>query len=69
MSGQSKASCKSSVKFRPVNNGFLIIFEIESDFDIVGHEGGEVDFGDFDNVSDEGPTGPKHEGPLSSDDS
>lgn len=53
------------MKLWPVNNGLFIVFEVECDFDVVGHQRRQVYFGYFDDVCNEGPTCPQHEGSLS----
>lgn len=41
------------MKLWPMNDGFLFIFEIEGDFDIIGHESRQIDFANLDNICNE----------------
>ncbi len=39
-----------------MHDSFFIIFEIQGNFDIIRHDGGEIDLIDFDDISNKGST-------------
>jgi hypothetical protein len=56
------------MEFRPVDNGLFIVLQVESDFDVVGHQGREIDFIDLDNIGNEVSADAEVEGALAYDD-
>jgi len=52
----------------PVNNGLLIILQVQSDLNVVGHHTIEVNLRNFDDISDERGRSGQIEGTLPDDD-
>jgi hypothetical protein len=56
------------VELWPVDEGLLVVFEVEGDLDVVGHDAAEVYFRDFYDVGDEGTACAEAEGALADED-
>jgi hypothetical protein len=65
--GQFQSSNHTCMELRPKYKWLFIILKIERDFNIIGHDPIEIDFGDFNNISDKGSAGCQIEGSLSYD--
>ena len=52
------------MKLGPVDDGFLIVLQVQSYLDIVGHDRREVNLANFDDISYEGTTNAQIKGTL-----
>ena len=56
------------MELRPMNDGLFIVFEIEGDLDVIGHDGWKIDLVDLDDIGDERTTDSQVESALANDD-